>query len=84
MSGQYAHDVVNRLGRMNAGLVAAQLITTRSFNMKVTFKQQIKEMSAEDLVHWLGENCPNDFDIIEEGGGTTTLIFSVREEEESA
>jgi len=45
---------------------------------------EIKEMSAEDLVHWLGENCPNDFDIIEEGGGTTTLIFSVREEEESA
>ena len=42
MSGQYAHDAANRLGRMNAGLVAAQLITTRSFNMKVTFKQLTK------------------------------------------
>tara|TARA_R110000751_G_scaffold73165_2_gene148090 strand:- start:1006 stop:1170 length:165 start_codon:yes stop_codon:yes gene_type:complete len=53
-------------------------------NIKLFKAHEIKEMSAEDLVHWLGKNCPNDFDIIEEGGGTTTLIFSVREEEESA
>ena len=52
-------------------------------NIKLFKAHEIKEMSAEDLVHWLGKNCPNDFDIIEEGGGTTTLIFSVREEEES-
>jgi len=80
MSGQYAHDAANRLGRMNAGLVATQLITTRNFNMKITFKQLSKFIyNLLGLSSWVLANLfmgYTGFVFIELGDTLSTIMGS--------
>tara|TARA_R100000234_G_C4995279_1_gene177557 strand:+ start:546 stop:1007 length:462 start_codon:yes stop_codon:yes gene_type:complete len=42
-----------------------------------------RELDTEELLHWLAENCPNEFEIEDaEGDGTATITFSTNDEDE--
>jgi len=42
-----------------------------------------RELDTEELLHWLAENCPNEFEIDDaEGDGTAKITFSTNDEDE--
>ena len=42
-----------------------------------------RELDTEELLHWLAENCPNEFEIDDaEGDGTATITFSTNDWDE--
>ena len=42
-----------------------------------------KQLDTEELLYWLAENCPNEFEIDDaEGDGTATITFSTNDWDE--